>query len=113
MGELKKKGDWAFDINGQLLAAQCVPDFDVSGIGTGNASSIGFYTVKLDGKGGLNTIKTAGGNVNYQGYQITFDYLFTNQIDIQLSWMQSIKLNKHIGPYCRFRQVEVEVIYGF
>ncbi|MGB7128725.1 MAG: hypothetical protein WBD50_06540 [Candidatus Rhabdochlamydia sp.] len=113
MGELKKKGDWAFDINGQLLAAQCVPDFDVSGIGTGNASSVGFYTVKLDGKGGLNTVKTAGGNVNYQGYQITLDYLFTNQIDVQLSWMQSISLNKHIGPYRRFRQLEVELIYGF
>lgn len=113
LGELKKKGDWAFDINGQLLAAQCVPDFNVSGIGIGNASNFGFYTVKSDGTGNSNTIKTAGGNVNYQGYQITLDYLFTNQIDIQLSWMQSITLNKHIGPYHRFRQFEVELIYGF
>lgn len=113
MGELKKKGDWAFDINGQLLAAQCVPDFDVTGIGTGNASSVGFYTVKLDGKGGFNTVKTAGGNVNYKGYCITLDYLFTNQIDIQVSWMQSVSLNKHIGPDRYFRQFEIELIYGF
>lgn len=42
-------------LNDPLLAAQCVSDFDVSGIGTGNASFVGFYTVKLDGKGALHT----------------------------------------------------------
>jgi hypothetical protein len=113
IGELKKKGDWAFDANYQLLAAQCVPDFDVSGIGLGNAASAGFYTVNSDGTGGTNTQKTAGGNVNYRGFQMTLDYLLSNQLNIQQSWQQSITLDKNIGPFHRYKQYEIEFIYGF
>lgn len=114
IGELKRKGDWAFDINYQVLAAQCVPDFDVQGIGLGNANNTGFYTV--DGKtggGDPNTRKTAGGNVNYRGFQMTLDYLLTNQLNMQQSWQQSITLDDSIGPFRRYKQYEIEFIYGF
>lgn len=113
IGELKKKGDWAFDINYQVLAAQCVPDFDVAGIGTGNASNAGFYTANIDGSGDATNIRTAGGNVNYRGFQMTLDYLLTNQVNIQQSWQQSITLDTNIGPFHRFKQYEIEFIYGF
>jgi hypothetical protein len=113
IGELKKKGDWAFDANYQVLQAQCVPDFDVQGIGVGNALNTGFYTAKIDGKGGPNDRKDAGGNVNYRGFALTLDYLLTNQLDFQQSWQQSITLDDHIGPFRRFKQYEIEFIYGF
>ena len=116
IGELKKKGDWAFDINYQLLQAQCVPDFDVQGIGLGNASNNGFYTtnVRFDEKTLIkNTRTTAGGNVNYRGFQATLDWLLTNQLDFQQSWQQSITLDKDIGPFRRFKQYEIEFIYSF
>lgn len=113
IGELKKKGDWAIDINYQVLAAQCVPDFDVQGIGLGNAANTGFYTVGSKGEGGANTRKTAGGNVNYRGFQVTFDWLLTNQLDLQQSWQQSITLDDSIGPFRRYKQYEMEFIYGF
>ncbi len=113
IGELKKKGDWAFDINYQVLAAQCVPDFNVQGIGLGNAANTGFYTSNIDGTGVENTRKTAGGNVNYRGFQMTLDYLLTNQLNMQQSWQQSITLDDSIGPFRRYKQYEIEFIYGF
>jgi hypothetical protein len=113
IGELKKKGDWAFDINYQVIAAQCIPDFDVQGIGLGNAANRGFYTANIRGGGGPNTRKTAGGNVNYRGFQMTLDYLLTNQLNLQQSWQQAITLDNAIGPFHRFKQYEIEFIYGF
>ncbi len=113
IGELKKKGDWAFDANYQALCAQAVPDFDVQGIGVGNTANTGFYTARTDGRGGANTRKTAGGNVNYRGFQLTLDWLLTNQLDFQQSWQQSITLDDSIGPFRTFKQYEIEFIYGF
>ena len=114
IGELKKKGDWAFDINYQVLAAQCVPNFDVQGIGLGNTADRDFYTSKdPDGNVVGNTAKTAGGNVNYRGFQMTLDWLLTNQLNFQQSWQQSIRLDKNIGPTHRYKQYEIEFIYGF
>jgi hypothetical protein len=113
IGELKRKGDWAFDINYQVLAAQCVPDFDVQGIGLGNASNSGFYTTSVKGTGDRTNRKSAGGDVNYRGFQMTLDYLLTNQLNLQQSWQQSITLDDAIGPFRRFKQYEIEFIYGF
>src|SRR5579862_1310660 len=113
VGELKKKGDWAFDANYQVLQAQCVPDFDSSGIGLGNAANTGFYTAGSKGQGGPNTRATAGGNVNFRGFQLTLDWLLTNQLDFQQSWQQAITLDNSIGPFRRYKQYEIEFIYGF
>lgn len=113
IGELKKKGDWAFDANYQVLQAQCVPDFDVQGIGLGNTANTGFYTTSNKGGEIANTRETAGGNVNYRGFQLTFDWLLTNQLDFQQSWQQSITLDDNIGQFHRFKQYEIEFIYGF
>ena len=114
IGELKKKGDWAFDINYQVLAAQCVPDFDVQGIGLGNANNSGFYTTNARGGGTpITHARDAGGNVNYRGFQMTLDYLLTNQLNMQQSWQQSITLDDAIGPFHRYKQYEIEFIYGF
>ncbi len=112
IGELKKKGDWAFDTNYQVLQAQAVPDFDVQGIGVGNVADTGFYTTKTLGIE-ANKRSNAGGNVNYRGFQVTLDYLITNQLDFQQSWQQSVTLDESIGPFRRFKQYEIEFIYGF
>lgn len=116
VGELKKKGDWAFDINYQVLQAQCVPDFDVQGIGLGNAADIGFYQYvpRLHKDSDKKTFERAGrGNVNYRGFQVTLDWLLTNQLDFQQSWQQSQTLDRSIGPFRRYKQYEIEFIYGF
>lgn len=112
VGELKKKGDWALDANYQFLAAQCVPDFDASGIGLGNINNSGFYTTGINNNI-LTTRADAGGNVNFRGIAVTLDYLISNNLNLQQQWLQSVTLDKDIGPYRKFKQYEIEFIYGF
>ena len=121
IGELKRKGDWALDANYQVLAAQCVPDYDVSGIGNGNINDTLLYAqvkdkaiVKdSDGHVESTTRATAGGSGNYRGICITLDYLLTNNLNLQQQWNQSVTLDHNIGPARRFKQYEIEFIYGF
>ncbi len=113
IGELRKKGDWSFDANYQVVQAQVVPDFDAGGIGLGNASRTGLYTENINGTGKENTSATACGSNNFRGFMLTLDYLLTGNLNFQQQWLQSITLDKDIGPFRRFKQYEVEFIYGF
>jgi len=106
-GELKRKGDWSIDANYQVVAAQVIPDFDAGGIGLGNVAGGGFYST-----GHVpNTRKSATGNVNYRGFTITLQYLFTNNLNVFQSYSQSITLDSAIGPFRRYRSYELDLIY--
>ncbi len=113
MGELKKKGDWAFDGNYQAVAAQAIPDFDNAGIGLGNANKSGLYRTNVDGTGNFTDRATAAGNNNYRGFSLTFQYLVTNNINIFQQWQESMTLDHDIGPFRRYKQYEIEFIYLF
>lgn len=113
IGELKKRGDWAMDANYQVIGAQAIPDFDAAGIGLGNAAGSGFYTVNLNGSGGPNTRTTAGGDTNFRGYNITFEYMLSNTLILFQSWAQSHSLDNNIGPTRRFMTYEMEFNYAF
>lgn len=113
IGELKKRKDWSFDANYQWVAPQALPDYDSSGIGLGNAADTGFYTTKVDGTGCATTRATAAGNVNFRGYQLTLQYLLTNNITLFQSYQASKTLYHSIGPSRSFKQYEIEFIYGF
>jgi hypothetical protein len=129
IGQLRKKGDWNFDANYQILQAQAVPDFDVSGIGLGNTADAGLYNTKIDGTGDAvnapnkSAAVAAGipvadrffsrGNGNYRGFQLTLNYLITDAITFQQQWQQSISLDDSIGGFRRYKQYEIEFIYGF
>ncbi len=112
-GELRKKGDWSLDTSYQFVAAQAVPDYDSAGIGLGNAIGSGFYTVNANGSGGPSTRKTAGGNVNFRGYNVTFQYLLSNTLILFQSWSQTCTLDSSIGPFRRYKQYELEFNYAF
>ncbi|MGE5196674.1 MAG: hypothetical protein ACM3JI_05035, partial [Anaerolineae bacterium] len=113
VGQLKKQGDWAFDANYQAVAAQAIPDFDAGGIGLGNAAKTGLYTINIDGTKGSATKDTAGGNTNFRGFQLTLEYLLTNTLNLFQQYQQSVTLDSHIGPYRRYSQYELELIYAF
>ncbi len=114
IGELKRKGDWALDANYQIIQAQCVPDYDMNGIGLGNVNNNGFYTNDINGNGAPVTEKSqAMGNGNFKGFCITLDYLLTNNINVQQQWNYATTLDHNIGPDRRFKQYEIEFIYGF
>ena len=119
IGQLRKKWDWAFDFNYQIVKAQSIPDFDVSGIGLSSGNS-GFYTEDIrpllseGGKEVLpNTRLTAGGPTNYQGFSLRLDILLTDKIDLQQSYVQAVRLNDSIGPYRSFKFYEIELIYSW
>lgn len=115
VGQTKIKGDWVFEANYQFLQAQCVPDFDSSGIGLGNSSGNGFYYDKIKGDGPyvLNSRKTAEGNVNFRGFELTLQYLLSNNLNLFQQWKQGITLDDHIGPFRKYKQYEIDFIYGF
>lgn len=116
-GQLLKQWDWAFDINYQVVAAQAIPDFDVSGVGLGNANRSGFYTqtmLPLTGPLVVPTTRaTAAGMTNYRGFAIRFDILLTDKLDMQQSYQQSITLDGDIGPFRHYKQYEMEFIYSW
>lgn len=113
IGELKKKGDWALDTSYQAMAAQAVPDFDAAGLGVGNAAGGGLYNTKINGTGAPTTRRNATGNGNFRGYNITLEYLLTNNLVLFQSWTQSQTLHSSIGPYRRYKQYEMEFNYAF
>lgn len=113
IGLVKKKGDFAIDMNYQWLQTQAVPSFDVSGIGRGNAAGSGLYTVNDNGSGGPTTKATAAGNTNYKGFEVELLYAFTDNLTFQQSYKMSFTLDKNIGPYIKYNQYEAEFIYAF
>jgi hypothetical protein len=114
IGQIKKTGDWNFEINYQVLAAQCVPSFDVSGTGMAARKGRSFYYHEKDDKIVVNTNRhQPEGNVNYRGFKMVMQYMLTNNLNLFQEWSQSITLDDHIGPFRRFKQYEIELIYAF
>jgi hypothetical protein len=113
IGLVKKQGDWAVDANYQWVQAQAYPDFDNLGIGRGNTSGVGLYTLNASGSGGGTTAATAGGNTNFRGFEIEGLYALTDNITVQQKFQYSNTLNTNIGPNEKYRQFEVEFIYAF
>jgi hypothetical protein len=114
IGQLKKAGDWSFEANYQVLAAQCVPAFDVSGVGIGARKGQAFYYEEKSGKQIPFTNRhQPEGNVNYRGFRLALQYMLSNNLNLFQEWSQSITLDDHIGPFRRYKQYEIELIYAF
>ncbi|NNM43200.1 MAG: hypothetical protein HKM07_02530 [Chlamydiae bacterium] len=117
LGTARKQGDWALDVNYQIIQAQAIPSFDVSGIGLRNISREGL-TTNSNTSGPATLRRLPFGNTNYQGYILELGYLFTDNLLIQQSWQQSFSLNNDIGVAQfgnarTFNQYELEFIYAF
>ncbi len=114
IGQIKKAGDWNFEINYQVLAAQAVPAFDVSGIGMGARRGHAFYYEEVGGEAVPNTKRRQPeGNVNYRGFKMVLQYMLSNNLNLFQEWSQTITLDDHIGPFRRYKQYEIELIYAF
>ncbi len=115
IGKTRKKGDWSLESNYELLEAQAVPTYDVGGVGIGNAADAPLYfnynaTTK---KNVSTTRKTAAGNGNWQGYDIIFSYLLTDNLNFKQVWSQSTTYDHKIGPLRHYKQYELDLIYAF
>lgn len=113
LGLLKKKHDWNIDTSFQWVQAQALPGFDIGGIGRGNADDAGLYSLKEIGTGNPTTRKTAVGKMNYYGFEINGNYLFTGNLMLNPSVRYSWTLDKDLGPNLIYNQCELELIYAF
>jgi len=112
-GRILKKGDWALNTNLEYVMPQAVPGFDSSGIGRGNAESVGLYTENFDGTGALTTSSTAVGNTNFKGFIFEFLYAITDNLTIFQIFKISNNQTKKVGPYMTYKRYEMEFIYAF
>ncbi len=113
VGQIKKQGDFAIDMDYQWVQAQSVPEFDFSGIGRYNAAKAGLYTTNTDGSGDYTIVSNATGPCNYQGFEVDLLYAFTNNLTVEENFKWSTTLDKQIGPDIKYKQFEVEFIYAF
>lgn len=100
VGEVLRKGDWAFNVQYQYVEAQAVPDGDSSGIGLGNVLG---ETFTADGRG----------NTNFKGWRLEGLYLLTDNIALDAIVEWSHQLDRSIGGKHSYSKFELEAIYAF
>lgn len=109
LGKLCKAFDWSLDINYQSVQALAVPEFDLSGIGHGNADGLFIYNAILaNAAPGL-----ARGFTNYKGWQISLLYAVTDTLSIRTKAEWSTPRNRSIGGDFLYKNFEMSVIYAF
>ncbi len=101
VGEVKRMGDWALDLQYQWVEAQSIPEFDVSGIKRDNPANISFYN------------KRWGGFANYQGYKINGFYAITDNWTVNAFFEKVREESRRIGGRHRSYQFEIAAIYAF
>ncbi|MFZ0566157.1 MAG: hypothetical protein WAM28_08245 [Chlamydiales bacterium] len=109
LGKLCKACDWSIDINYQSVAAQAIPEFDLSGIGHGNADG-DFLSdaIILNREPAL-----ARGFTNYKGWQFNLLYALTDSLSLRSKAQWSTPRNESIGGDFFFKSFEMSVIYAF
>jgi len=100
-GEIMRAGDWSLDLQYQLVEAQAVPEFDVSGIKRDNPQNVSFYNHRW------------GGFANYQGYKLNGNYAMTDNWTWNVSFERARQESHKIGGKHRSYQFEVAAIYAF
>jgi hypothetical protein len=109
LGKLCKGGDWSIDINWQSVGAQSIPEFDLSGIGHGNAAG-GFLSDAIVLGLPLRAVRLF---TNYQGIEANALYAVTDSLSLRAKAQYSVPIVKRVGGQFRFKSLEMSVIYAF
>ncbi|MCH9627757.1 MAG: hypothetical protein S4CHLAM2_14000 [Chlamydiales bacterium] len=109
LGKLCKACDWSIDINYQSVQAQAVPEYDLCGIGHGNAENGLLSDAILEGFGPGR----ARGFTNYKGWAVSGLYAMTDNLSLRAQGQYTRPRNKSIGGDFRYKAFEMSVIYAF
>lgn len=101
MGEIRKKGDWAFDLFYQWVQAQAIPENDVQDIGRDNPRKVSFYN------------RRSGGFANFKGWRLECFYALTDNWTLHPTFDRARQLSKTIGGRHSNSEVALEVIFAF
>lgn len=112
-GSIRKKGDWSLDLRYELVQAQAIPQWDISGIGQGNLKGYGLYFNTNNPPTEITDPALAHGTGNYRGWTGKGIYAFTNSLSGSLSYAYSNAATRRIGGQNRWRKLELEFIYSF
>lgn len=109
LGKLCKGCDWSLDINYQSVQAQAIPEFDLAGIGHGNAGG-NFLSDAI-----INNLppSAALGFTNYKGWSVSALYAMTDNLSLRGQAQYSVPRNKDIGKDFHYKSFEMSVIYAF
>lgn len=100
IGEVKKEGDWSFNIEYEVVQARAIPDDDVSGIGRGNELGDSFTMSRR-------------GNTNYIGWKFEGLYAITDHFNLDSIIEFSRAYDKRFGGSHHYSKFELETIYAF
>lgn len=108
-GKLCKACDWSLDVNYQYVQAQAVPEFDLSGIGHGNADNTLLSDALIVGLAPFD----ARGFTNYKGFQISLLYALTDSLTIRTKAEWTRPIDTSIGGDFFYKNFEMAAIYAF
>lgn len=109
LGKLCKACDWSLDISYQYVQAQAVPEFDLNGIGHGNAINELLSDAILQGFGpGESQLFT-----NFKGWDFNLLYAMTDALSLRTKAVYSKPIDKWLGGDFRYKSFEMSVIYAF
>lgn len=109
LGKLCKACDWSIDINYQSVQAQAVPEFDLSGIGHGNAVN-GLLSDAIIAGTPLSDVRLF---TNYKGISVSLLYAMTDSLSLRAQAQYSVPRNKVVGGDFKYKGFEMSVIYAF
>lgn len=101
MGEIKKKGDWSYEILYEWVQAQAIPENDVRDAGRDNPSKTSFYNHRW------------GGFANYKGWKLDFFYALTDNWMIHPFFEDEHQVNKSIGGKHHSTEFTIETVFSF
>lgn len=109
LGRLCKACDWSIDFNYQSVQAQAVPEFDLGGVGRGNAANTLLSDAIIVG---LDP-QFAQGFTNYRGFQITGLFALTESLSLKTCFVRTKPCNKSVGGDFRYQSFELGAVYAF
>jgi hypothetical protein len=109
LGKLCKAFDWSLDINYQSVQAQAVPEFDLAGIGHGNAGNDLFSDAVILGLAPA----LARGFTNYKGWEASLLYALTDSLSMRAQAASTRPRNKSIGGDFNYVGFSMAVIFAF
>lgn len=110
VGSVQKAGDWAFQAQWQLAQPYAVPDWDMAGIGQGNATSSGIWGPYTFSKA---TNFPGNGNSNFNSWEMDLLYSVTNELVLEARLRRSLSSTQSVGLSDNYTDFRLAAIYGF
>jgi hypothetical protein len=109
LGKLCKACDWSIDINYQFVQAQAVPEFDLNGIGHGNAAN-GLLSDAIITGLALSDVRLF---TNFKGWEANLLFALTDTLSLRTKAQYTVPINKSVGGPFHYKGFEMSVIYAF